>query len=277
MKLLGLLLGLALTLGSEAQERAYQERSRQLPRGTEIRLILLKELNSGGSVVGEEVPFLVAEDVIVRGKLVIREGTVATGRVKQARREGALSAMLYDRPARLAVELEQTWDVDGRMVPLSARLNGKEQRLYHFNRDNTKIPLPEDNETRNALKTPEKRKVLEMLVDTLKGSTSIADAKDNAERKLIMEVARALRLHNTVELLLNNRILDLVSLGAKLSNPGIATYYAARAAFGAAQLTFRAAKEVAHIATHFPGFLSRKFGGRNINAALGLEISALAS
>lgn len=277
MKLLGLLLGLGLTLGSEAQERSYEERSRQLPRGTEIRLILLKELNSGGSVVGEEVPFLVAEDVIVRGKLVIREGTVATGRVKQARREGALSAMLYDRPARLAVELEQTWDVDGRMVPLSARLNGKEQRLYHFNRDNTKIPLPEDNETRNALKTPEKRKVLEMLVDTLKGSTSIADVKDNAERKLIMEVARALRLHNTVELLLNNRILDLVSLGAKLSNPGIATYYAARAAFGAAQLTFRAAKEVAHIATHFPGFLSRKFGGRNINAALGLEISALAS
>lgn len=277
MKLLGLLLGLGLTLGSEAQERSYEERSRQLPRGTEIRLILLKELNSGGSVVGEEVPFLVAEDVIVRGKLVIREGTVATGRVKQARREGALSAMLYDRPARLAVELEQTWDVDGRMVPLSARLNGKEQRLYHFNRDNTKIPLPEDNETRNALKTPEKRKVLEMLVDTLKGSTSIADVKDNAERNLIMEVARALRLHNTVELLLNNRILDLVSLGAKLSNPGIATYYAARAAFGAAQLTFRAAKEVAHIATHFPGFLSRKFGGRNINAALGLEISALAS
>lgn len=277
MKLLGLLLGLALTLGSEAQERSYEERSRQLPRGTEIRLILLKELNSGGSVVGEEVPFLVAEDVIVRGKLVIREGTVATGRVKQARREGALSAMLYDRPARLAVELEQTWDVDGRMVPLSARLNGKEQRLYHFNRDNTKIPLPEDNETRNALKTPEKRKVLEMLVDTLKGSTSIADVKDNAERKLIMEVARALRLNNTVELLLNNRILDLVSLGAKLSNPGIATYYAARAAFGAAQLTFRAAKEVAHIATHLPGFLSRKFGGRNINAALGLEISALAS
>lgn len=277
MKLLGLLLGCALALGSEAQERSYDERSRQLPRGTEIRLILLKELNSGGSVVGEEVPFLVAEDVIVRGKLVIREGTVATGRVKQARREGALSAMLFDRPARLAVELEQTWDVDGRMVPLSARLNGKEQRLYHFNRDNTKIPLPEDNETRNALKTPEKRKVLEMLVDTLKGSTSIADVKDNAERKLIMEVARALRLHNTVELLLNNRILDLVSLGAKLSNPGIATYYAARAAFGAAQLTFRAAKEVAHIATHFPGFLSRKFGGRNINAALGLEISALAS
>lgn len=239
--------------------------------------MLLKELNSGGSVVGEEVPFLVANDVVVQGKVVIAEGTVATGVVKQARREGALSAILYDKPARLAVQLEQTWDVDGRMVPLSSRLNGKDQKLYAFNRENTKIPLPEDRETANALKVPEKRKVLEMLVDTLKGSRSIADVKDNAERRMIMEVARALKLHNTVELLLDNRILDLVTLGAKLSNPGIATFYAARAAFGAAQTTFRAAKEVAHIATHFPGFLSRKFGGRNINAALGLEISALAS
>ena len=278
MRLLVALLACAFAVtASIAQERPYELRSRMLPRGTEIKLVLLKELNSGGSVVGEEVPFLVSEDVVVLGKVVIAEGTVATGRVKQARREGALSAMLYDRPARLAVELEQTWDVDGRMVPLSAKLNGNDQKLLQFNRANTKIPLPGDRETANALKTPAKRKVMEMLVDSLKGSRSIADVKDNAERQLIMDVARALKLHNTVELLLNNRILDLVSLGAKLSNPGIATFYAARAAFGAAQITFRAAKEVAHIATHFPGFLSRKFGGRNINAALGLEISALAS
>jgi hypothetical protein len=39
----------------------------QVPSGTEIKLILLKELNSGGSVIDEEVPFMVAEDVIVRG------------------------------------------------------------------------------------------------------------------------------------------------------------------------------------------------------------------
>lgn len=247
-----------------------------LPRGTEIKLILMKELNSGGSVIREEVPFMVSEDVIVGGRVIIREGTIATGTVKQVRREGALSAMLFDKPSRLAVEFGQTWDAQGRSIPLFAKLNGKDRRLFQFNRGNTKVPQPEDRETHDALKAPNKRHVLELLVDTLKGSRSIADVKDRAERNLFMEVAHALRLSNTAELLLNNRILDLVTLGAQLNAPGLATIFAARAAVGAVQITFRAAKEVAHIATHFPGFLARKFGGRNISAPLGLEISAFA-
>lgn len=248
----------------------------RLPAGTEIRLILMKELNSGGSVVGEEVPFMVAEDVVVGGRVVISEGTLALGVVKQARREGALSAAVFDKPARLAVELKDTWTVSGQRVPIYARLNGKDRRLFQFNRGNTKVPQPEDGPTHEALKSPNKRRVLELLVDTLKGSRSIADIQDQAERNLIMEVARGLRLSNTLELLLSNRILDLVTLGAKLNSPGLATIFAARAAVGAVQTTFRAAKEIAHIATHFPGFLSRKFGGRNISAPLGLEISVFA-
>ena len=39
--------------------------AQNLPRGTEIRLVLLKDLNSGGSVLGEEVPFMVARDIVV--------------------------------------------------------------------------------------------------------------------------------------------------------------------------------------------------------------------
>ena len=219
---------------------------------------------------------MVAEDVIVGGHVLIREGTIATGVIKQVRREGALSAAFFDKPARLAVELKETWDVRGRSVPLYARLNGKDRRLLHFNRDNTKVPQPDDRETHNALKSPGKRRLLELLVDTLKGSRTIADIKDNGERNMLMEVARGLRLSNTVELLANNRILDLVSLGAQLNAPGLATIFAARAAVGAVQITFRAAKEVAHIATHFPGFLARRFGGRNISAPLGLEMSVFA-
>ncbi len=247
-----------------------------VPRGVEIKLILMKELNSGGSVIREEVPFMVSEDVVVDGRVLIREGTIATGVIKQVRREGALSAMLFDKPARLAVELGQTWDYLGRKVPLFARLNGKDRRLYQFNRDNTKVPQPDDRAAHDILKAPSKRHVLDLLVDTLKGSRTIADIKDRAERNLIMEVAHGLRLTNVAELLMNNRILDLVTLGAQLNAPGLATIFAARAAVGAVQVTFRAAKEVAHIATHFPGFLARKFGGRNISAPLGLELSAFA-
>lgn len=248
----------------------------QVPSGTEVRLVLLKELNSGGSVVGEEVPFLVSEDVVVDGNVVIKEGAVAIGKVRQARREGAFSATIFDKPARLAIEFVEVYDVDGRPISLLAKMNGKDRELFLFNRDNTKIPKIKDKETANALKSPNKRHVLELLVDTLKGSRSIADVQDNAERNLIMEVAHALRLGNTVDLLLNNRIMDLVSLGAKFSAPGIGTLFAARAAFGAAATTLRAAKEIARIATHLPGFLSRKFGGRNIDAPVGLEVSAFA-
>lgn len=263
-----------IALTSFAAATAQQQGS--APAGTEVRLILMDELNSGGSVLGQEVPFLVAEDVVVNGKLVIREGTVAVGRVRQVRREGALSAPLFDKPARLAVELEETWDVDGRPVFLQARMNGKERKLFHFNRSNTKIPKL-DPEVQKALNKPEGRKALELLVDTLKGSRSIVDVKTNLERNVIMEVARALKLDNTVDLLLNNRILELVTLGAQLHAPGLAAFFAARAAVGAVQTTFRAAKEIAYVATHFPGFLSRKFGGRNINAPIGLRISAFAS
>jgi hypothetical protein len=207
---------------------------------------------------------------------VISEGTLASGKVKQVRREGAFSATVFDKPARLAVEIEKTFDTDGRPIALQARMNGKERELIHFNRDNTKVPTIRDKEMSNALKSPSKRHVLDLMVDTLKGSRTIADVKDNAERNLIMEVARALRMENTVDLLLSNRILDLVTLGAKISTPGIGTLFAARAALGAAQVTLRAAKEVAKIATHLPGFLSRKFGGRNIDAPVGLEISVYA-
>ncbi len=256
--------------------RSFSEPIQDLPRGTEIKLILMKELNSGGSVIREEVPFMVSEDVIVNGRVILREGTIATGIVKQVRREGALSAVLFDKPARLAVELGSTWDSRGRAIPLFAKLNGKDRRLYQFNRVNTKVPQPDDREAHNALKSPHKRRVMEMLVDTLKGSRSIADIKDRSERATIMEIAQGLRMHNVAELLLNNRILDLATLGAQFNAPGLASIFAARAAVGALQITFRAAKEVAHIATHFPGFLSRKFGGRNISAPLGLEISAFA-
>ncbi len=250
--------------------------AQSLPRGTEIRLVLLKELNSGGSIVGDEVPFAVAEDVIVNGQVLVREGTLATARVVQARREGALSASIFDKPARLAIELERTSDVNGNPVYLCARVNGKDQRLFSFNRKNTRIPKLEDKQAIETFKTPAKRRVVELLVDTLKGSRSLESFHDNAERNVIMEVARALKLNNTVDLLLNNRMIDLINLGAQLSAPGLGTLLGVRTAVSAVQVTFRAAKEIARIGSHLPGFLSRKFGGRNVDAAIGLQISAFA-
>lgn len=245
----------------------------QVPYGTEIRLVLLKELNSGGSVVGEEVPLAVANDVVVNGRVVVREGTLAVAKIKQARREGALSASFFDKPARLAMELQHTWDVDGNMIPLKAKLNGKDQRLYQFNRDNTKIPKLADKNADKVLRTDEGRKAVSVLVDALRGVRTEQDLLRNIQRATLLEVARALRLSNTVELLLSNRLMDLVNLGATLAKPGFAAILGARAAIGTVNVLFKSAKEIVRIGSHLPGFLSRKFGGRNINAAIGLELS----
>ena len=248
----------------------------QVPYGTEIRLVLLKELNSGGSMVGEEVPLAVAQDVVIGGRVVIREGTLAVAKIKQARREGALSATVFDKPARLAMELQHTWEVDGRLVSLKSKLNGRDQQLFQFNRDNTKIPKLADKNAEKVLRTSEGRQAVEVLVGALRGVRSEADLLRNVQRATILEVARALRLSSTVDLLLSNRLMDLVNLGATLAKPGFAAILGARAAIGTVNVVLRSAREIVRIGSHLPGFLSRKFGGRNINAAIGLELSTFA-
>lgn len=263
-----ILVGLILMLGQLALAH--------VPSGTEIRLVLLKELNSGGSVVGEEVAMAVAEDVRAGGQVVIAEGTLAFGKVKQARREGALSASVFDKPARLAIELSHSYDVHGRRIPLKGRLNGKEQQLYAFNRDNTKIPRLADRRAEEALKQPETRRAAEVLVDAIRGVRTEQDLLKNLQRATILEVARALRLQNTVDLLLSNRLTDLVNFGAALQRPGLATVFGARAAVGTVNIVLRSAREIVRIGSQLPGFLARKFGGRNINAAIGLEFSVFA-
>lgn len=243
-----------------------------MPRGTEIKLVLLKDLNSGGSMVGEEVPFMVARDIVVGNRVVVPEGTLVAGTVKQARREGALSAIMWDKPARLAVEFGIIEDIDGNRVVLKTKLNGSQQHLYQFNRDNTKIPK-RDDETEGIYRTSDGLKVSQILMDTVRGARSIGDLQDGVETALVMEVARKLKLYNVVDLLRHKKFLDVVLFAAKLSTPGLQTLLGAQAALGAAKTTYRAYKEISYVATHFPNFLSRKFGGRNINAPMGVELS----
>lgn len=246
--------------------------AQNLPRGTEIRLVLLKDLNSGGSVLGEEVPFMVARDIVVGDRVIIPEGTLIAAEVKQVRREGAFSATIFDKPARLAVEFSTVEDIDGNRVVLKARLNGGQQQLYHFNRDNTKIPKVDDG-TEGIYRTSEGLRVGQLLVDAVKGARSVDDIVRNAQTNAVMEVARRLKLFNTADLIRHKRFLDLVNFAAQLSTPGLQTLLGARAALGAGKTVYRAYKEIAHITNHFPNFLSRKFGGRNINAPMGVELS----
>ena len=59
-----------------------------------IRLILLKELHSGGTPQGTIVPFMVDQNVTdSNGNVLVKAGTPAYGEVVWSRREGALSAL----------------------------------------------------------------------------------------------------------------------------------------------------------------------------------------
>jgi hypothetical protein len=245
--------------------------SQSLPRGTEVRVMLLKQLNSGGSVLNEDVPLMVIEDVKVGGRTVIREGTLTVAKVKQVRREGAFSATVFDKPARLAISVMALRDVRGNELKLAAKMNGKDRHLYQFNRENTKVKRESDIEL--ALGKGNGLKAGQLLVDALRGAQSIEDIDNSIVRTALLELARGLRLGNVYELVKDRRLNDLVAFGLLLAKPGLAALLAVPSAISVGIMTIRAVKEVARIALHFPNFLTRKFGGRNINAQIGMEFS----
>ncbi len=245
--------------------------AQSLPRGTEIRVMLLRQLNSGGSVLREEVPLMVMEDVKIGNRTIIREGTLTVAKVKQVRREGAFSAIVFDKPARLAIDLSTIRDERGDDLKLAAKMNGKDRQLFQFNRENTKIKREADIE--GALGRANGLKAGQMLVDALRGAQSIEDIDNSVIRTALLELAHGLRFGNIYELAKDRRLSDLVAFGALLAKPGLATALAIPNVVSVGLLTIRAVKEIAKIGRHLPNFLSRKFGGRNINATIGLEFS----
>ena len=57
-----------------------------IPRGTEVRLVLLQTLSSATARNGQKVNLAIAKDVTVNGVLAIPQGTPATGIVKRLKK-----------------------------------------------------------------------------------------------------------------------------------------------------------------------------------------------
>jgi hypothetical protein len=260
-------LGLALSALSAA-----------VPQGLEVRLVLLKELSSGGSRLGDLVPFAVADDVRDRsGRVVIPEGTLALGEVVQVRREGALSAPVFDRPARLAIKLKNTWAVDDRPVGLLANLNKKPKDLYHFNRDNTQIELSKDQEEQLelAFKNPHKHEVISNLIGIVRGGGNLASMKDRLEHSALMELSRGFGISNAADLILSGRVNSMRDLVKKLQDgKTIAALLGAGTAISTITMTLRAISELARFGGKATRYVGGRFKGRNIKAPVGLEIIA---
>lgn len=95
-----------------------------VPERTEITLILDKDLKSGATKIGAEVPYRVARDVYSPGPahlLLIPAGAHGYGKVTQSRRRG-----LFGRGGRLEFTCEYVVAPDGTRIPLrSGPVQGK--------------------------------------------------------------------------------------------------------------------------------------------------------
>lgn len=103
--------------------------------GTEVPLILLTPLDSGGSAVGQKAQFVVSEDVVKDGVVVIPQGSLATAKVVKSR-SGTLAGTLTNTPARLEAELDSVGTVDGRAAKLKA---GPDSNVLTFDAANTRM------------------------------------------------------------------------------------------------------------------------------------------
>jgi len=113
----------------------------QLPAGSELELVLLTPLESGGSEVGKKVDLIVAKDVTTdRGEIIVAKGSLASAKVTKTR-SGSTIGTLTNTPARLEITLESVKATDGTVIPLAITLDDKvdaERRaVYEFSFANT--------------------------------------------------------------------------------------------------------------------------------------------
>jgi hypothetical protein len=84
-----------------------------LHAGTLIYLETNERLNTDQATNGQMVQFKVKMNVTVNGKVVVRTGAIAIGRIKSV--QGAT----YNNPAEVTIELTNVQAVDGQFIDLS--------------------------------------------------------------------------------------------------------------------------------------------------------------
>ena len=228
--------------------------------GTEVPLILLTELSSGGSDHGAEVAFMVSKDVISDdNRVLIPRGAIAYGRVAWSRAAGAISKFLNE-PARLSVSIDRTVSVDGKTVYLKAT-NTKDNEPLHFTGENTGIERASD-ELEKILADEASKKALENMLGGLAG-------KDMGSNDIIAALAARLNLSATKQLAEANSLKDLVGV-----LKGIAAGQVTRVATGHAILVIDSIGELAGIRKSVGDRISGLFKGRNIKAFPGTPVTA---
>lgn len=234
-----------------------------LQAGTEVRLVLLKELSSGAAPENSRVPMLVLDDVLADdGHAAIALGTLAFANVRWSR-AGSLVSTLENRPARLSITFDRTLAVDGQPVRLEANPE-KPGDAFQFTPANTS-KKEVSVAVQELVRTPEGREAAEKIRAMFAegGAPSVSEEYFNS---LVLERLRlpsARVLSKKGEL---NKAFDLLREAAagKLT----------RIAGPEAEFTVRALQEFADVANQAGNILESKFKGRNLKAYAGTPLVA---
>jgi hypothetical protein len=163
----------------------------ELAAGTPVPMVLLKSLESGVDEEGSDVPLLVREDVKdAQGRVLIRKGTPAQGRVTWSRREEMLGG-LTNRPARLKFDLVATVGADGQAIDLCADPK-KTEEPYELNRGNTGR-RPAVRELEAMFQDERDQAVLKAMNEMFEGKDAeLLELQDSRER--LARIGRELNL-----------------------------------------------------------------------------------
>jgi len=242
----------------------------ELASGTALKAILLRELVSGDAEEGSEVPLMVAEDVKdAQGRVLIKKGAPVRARVTNSRREGSLGA-LTNQPARLSMTFTCTVAADGQPVTLCAKVE-KPDEAFSLTRENTGRVKPSP-ELLALLEDQRNQAILTAVNQVFMGGNAVLFEKQE-NRDQLAKLAEKLNLPHLRSLAQQNQIgraQIFLNKMKQVTSMNTVTSLLDGGTVG----TVSALMEMAGVANHVGGRLSRTIGGRNIKAYVGTTVTA---
>ncbi|MEQ1823450.1 MAG: hypothetical protein ABL949_13150 [Fimbriimonadaceae bacterium] len=233
-----------------------------LERGTEVKLILMQQVEAGKDKEGDIVRFLVAEDVLAKGGgIAVPKGTLVKGKVSQSRGENMFSS-LTNKPARLELQIDGATLADGQTLKLGVEPNGPLDQPLSLNRANT--GRQNISEKLKGIATdPDVMAALSQIEGSFRDGGKV-DLSNEATKKGFEKIAKELNMKNLQEAVLGDKVADVNSVldstkraGNVLNDP----------------LAIGAVLELANIAGEVGSKLGRMLSGRKIVAYPGTPIS----
>lgn len=250
------------------EEKKPEPKTVVVPAGTPVSLLLIDNLDAGGTKVGRTVGLLVTEDLVVDGEVVIRKGTPVTGEVTLSR-PASLANALANRPARLGIRFSETESVTGgvvKLVPFGE--DAKPDGSYEFTQKNTAERV-DAAKIERLWAEPESREALANLVDRFAQKDGLAGAD-----KDLRAIADQLGLQKTQEVV-NQQNQDASGLTMGKAVDAMVEGNLGRLAGADAVLAAQALGELTDLVSSVDHKFRGMFKARTVRANVGTPVPAV--